>query len=288
MGDITAQQYFAAVVGLSLIRGWYRDGDANAARMQELSSILDRGDEFPWNLKLNPTECDLDTGYAAWAPVYDGANPLVETEEACTLPLLRSLVGPGDRVLDAACGTGRNAGHLAGFGAGCVGLDRSAEMLAVARAKLPEVRFEEGDVEALPFADDEFDAAVSSLALCHLADPSRAVTELARVVRPEGSIVITDPHPGSGIAGGQAFFGGLGEGMRWVRNHYHQASTWLRAFRAAGVDVTECLELAYSDDQIAGFPAAAMYGEATAAAVSGLPCLWVWVLRVPPARRRPD
>jgi SAM-dependent methyltransferase len=43
-------------------------------------------------------------------------------------------------------------------------------MLAIARSKLPDVRFEVGDIEHLPFDDDEFDVAIVSLALCHLAD----------------------------------------------------------------------------------------------------------------------
>ena len=68
-------------------------------------------------------------------------------------------------------------------------------MVGVAREKLPEVRFEIGDVEHVPFDDASFDLAVVSLALCHLADPGDAVIELARVLRPGGTLVITDPHP---------------------------------------------------------------------------------------------
>ncbi len=70
--------------------------------------------------------------------------------------------------------------------------------------------------------------------------------------------------------------------MRWVRNHYHSASVWLRAFRHAGLTVEDCVEAPFSDEQIAAFPASRLYPEATLAAVSGLPSLWMWELRVAP------
>ena len=56
--------------------------------------------------------------------------------------------------------------------------------------------------------------------------------------------MITDPHPTAGIVGGQAFYGGIvpGRPMTWMRNHYHAASTWLRAFRTAGLLVEDCIE----------------------------------------------
>lgn len=285
MAKITVGQYAAGVVGLSLIRHWYGDGQFNADRLAELRVVLDAGDRFPWSLELDPTERDLDRGYAEWSDEYDGPNPLIEVEERIVHPLLRSLAGAGAHTLDAACGTGRHAVFLDSVGCESVGVDRSPEMLAVARAKLPDCRFELATLERLPFADDDFDVAVVALAMCHLADPTTALLELARVVRPGGAVVVSDPHPSSAIVGGQGFYGGFVEGrpMRWVRNHYHSASTWLTAFGHAELAVEECIEASYSDEQIAALPASMLFPDATLAALSGLPSLWVWQLSVPVA-----
>ena len=166
----------------------------------------------------------MPAGYAEWAEMYDGPNPLIETEELVVRPILERVAEPGVQALDAACGTGRHAAYLHDRGCTVTGVDQSLEMLAVARNKLPEVHFEQGDIEQLAFADGSFDLVVIALALCHLADPTAAVAELARVLRPGGTLVIADPHPAAGVVGGQAFYGSIvpGRPMTWVRNHYHR------------------------------------------------------------------
>ena len=103
---------------------------------------------------------------------------------------------------------------------------------------------------------------------------------------PGGTLVIADPHAAAGVVGGQAFYGGIvpGRPMRWVRNHYHPASTWLRAFRTAGLLVEDCIEPAMGPAQIESSPASRVFPDATRTAVEGLPGLWVWELR----RASPD
>jgi ubiquinone/menaquinone biosynthesis C-methylase UbiE len=283
MGTVTADQYLAGMIGLGLLRNWYVDADVNAERMRELAETLQRSDEFPYSMVLDPTERDLHAGYQEWAPSYDGPNPMIETEERVAHPILRELAAPGLDALDAACGTGRQAALLHFLGCNTVGVDQSESMIAVAREKLPGVRFELGDVERLAFDDERFDLAIVSLALCHLPDPGDAVGELARVLRPGGSLVITDPHPFGGILGGQAFYGGISPDrpMAWVRNNHHSASTWLRSFRSAGLAVEECVEEPFSDGQIASSPADLVFPAAARAAMTGLASVWVWVLRKP-------
>jgi len=282
MSRITVEQYVAGVLGFSLIRNWYQSASDNEDRLREMREVLDNADEFPWSIRLDPQEQDLARGYAEWSQFYDGPNPLIEIETEVVEPVLRRLTVGADKALDAACGTARHAALLDRLRCEVVGIDQSPEMLDVARAKLPGVRFELGSLERMPFDDDEFDLAVVSLALCHLEDPTAALTELARVVRADGSVVVTDPHPAYGITGGQAFYGGIvdGQPMRWVRNHYHSASTWLRSFAAAGLAVDECAEVPLGDEQIASFPVSTFFPEATRAALSGLPTLWFWELRV--------
>lgn len=281
MSPITVEQYAVGVLGFSLIRNWYVDGATNADRVREMRDVLDNAAAFPWNIALDPQEQDLIEGYAQWSRIYDGPNPLIPTEEAVVRPVLRRLATNSSTALDAACGTGRHAAFLDSLGCEVVGLDQSDEMLEIARTKLPDRRFELGSIEEMPFGDDEFDLAVVSLALCHLADPTAALAELSRVVRPTGTVVVTDPHPSSGLVGGQAFYGGIVEGqpMKWVRNHYHTASTWLRAFAAADLAVVDCVEQPFSDDQIASFPISTLFPDASHAALSGLASVWMWELR---------
>src|SRR5437667_133920 len=98
--------------------------------------------------------------------------------------------GPGDTVLDVATGTGAVACELIRQkGCAVVGLDQSPEMLAEAQRRLgEEVRLVEGTAEALPFGDATFDALTFTYLLRYVDDPAATLRELARVVRPGGTI----------------------------------------------------------------------------------------------------
>jgi demethylmenaquinone methyltransferase / 2-methoxy-6-polyprenyl-1,4-benzoquinol methylase len=104
-------------------------------------------------------------------------------------------VGPGDRALDVAAGTGDLTIELAGRvapGGEAVGCDFSAEMLARARLKAPDLRFEVGDALALGYGDGEFDAATVGFGARNFSDLERGLAEMARVVRPGGRVVVLD------------------------------------------------------------------------------------------------
>jgi demethylmenaquinone methyltransferase/2-methoxy-6-polyprenyl-1,4-benzoquinol methylase len=103
--------------------------------------------------------------------------------------------GPGDTVLDVATGTGAVALLIAASkGCDVVGLDQSSEMLAEARRRIEAdgladlIRLVEGSAEALPFGDAEFDALTFTYLLRYVDDPAATLRELARVVRPGGTI----------------------------------------------------------------------------------------------------
>jgi len=106
------------------------------------------------------------------------------------------LPGGTRRVLDAGCGTGILAAHVADHVARVVGLDVSSAMLAVARARRAElgkknVEFVAGSAEAIPFANASFDAVISSAALYN-TKLDVSLPELRRVVRPGGRIIVAD------------------------------------------------------------------------------------------------
>jgi demethylmenaquinone methyltransferase/2-methoxy-6-polyprenyl-1,4-benzoquinol methylase len=99
-------------------------------------------------------------------------------------------VGAQDAVLDVATGTGAVARELLDRKrCAVVGLDQSPEMLAEARRRLPQtVQLVEGTAESLPFPDASFDALTFTYLLRYVADPGATLRELARVVRPGGTI----------------------------------------------------------------------------------------------------
>jgi SAM-dependent methyltransferase len=99
----------------------------------------------------------------------------------------------GDRVLDVACGTGvltREAARLAGPTGAVTGLDLSPEMLAVAARLSPELRWQEGSGQSLPFPDQSFDAVISQFGLMFFPDPVAGLREMMRVLVPGGRLAV--------------------------------------------------------------------------------------------------
>jgi demethylmenaquinone methyltransferase/2-methoxy-6-polyprenyl-1,4-benzoquinol methylase len=104
-------------------------------------------------------------------------------------------VGPGDRVLDVATGTGDlalAAARRVGPSGTVVGSDFSEGMLALARKKDPSIAFEWGDALELPYEDASFDAATVGFGARNFSDLDRGLAEMARVVRPGGRVVILE------------------------------------------------------------------------------------------------
>src|SRR6185312_2224559 len=101
-------------------------------------------------------------------------------------------VGPGDRALDVATGTGDLAVALVARGCEVVGADFSDGMLERARAKAPNIRFEHADALALPYEDGSFDAATVGFGARNFGDLERGLAEMVRVVRPGGRVVILE------------------------------------------------------------------------------------------------
>ncbi len=113
--------------------------------------------------------------------------------------VLRNLPGQDPFVLDLACGTGISTRQLAAGGIKVVGCDIDPLMLRYATDRGgARIRYAIGRAEAIPFKDASFDA-VTSFCGYHWFDPARAMPEIARVLRPEGRIAITNIKGGDSL-----------------------------------------------------------------------------------------
>jgi len=140
--------------------------------------------------------------FAANAAEWDSIRALHVADDAVE-KVMREALGarPFDSLLDLGTGTGRLLELFAPLYARAVGIDASADMLAVARANLDragianaQVRL--GDIHNLPFQRDSFDVVTIHQVLHYLDDPERALAEAARVLRPGGRLLVVDfaPH----------------------------------------------------------------------------------------------
>ena len=140
--------------------------------------------------------------FASIAPRYDAANEVLSlgvhrSWRRAAVRLARA--SAGDRVLDCATGTGDLAlefKRAVGRSGSVVGTDFCPEMLAAAPAKAAragvEVRFEVADALALPFGDASFDVASIAFGIRNVDDPVRCLSEMSRVVRPGGRVVVLE------------------------------------------------------------------------------------------------
>jgi ubiquinone/menaquinone biosynthesis C-methylase UbiE len=188
--------YLLGLEGVALLRGM-RDGTGDQAfveaRIAEIRELL----ADPTLLEAEGVDAvaggiSTEEVYNGWAESYDGPNSMIDFEQPLVREILAAL--PVGTALDAACGTGRHAAYLAELGHRVIGVDANAEMLAVAAKKLPELELHLSDLEALPLAEDSVDLIVCALALCHIPDLTPVFAEFARVLRPGGHLVISDPH----------------------------------------------------------------------------------------------
>jgi len=131
--------------------------------------------------------------------------PQVEAYKRQTYALLN--IREGGTYLDMGCGTGNDAmriAELTGTTGEVIGIDTSEERLEEARvqaapyyAKGLSIKFQHGDAHCLPFADNVFDGCRADRVFQHLQDPIQAFAEMARVAKPEGNVVISEPDWGT-------------------------------------------------------------------------------------------
>lgn len=186
----------------------------------------------------------------------------------------KRLAGGGfRRALDVGCGEGRMCRLMQEFGIETVGIDPTEAMVAEARRRDPSGDYRVGQAEQLPFADAGFDLAVSCLTLIDITDYGAAIAEMARVLKPGGTLLAANITPilSAGMnrgwrrdAEGQpvefAIDRYLDEWWAWVewadirvRNWHRPLSAYVRAYLAAGLILVSYEDLrptgGFADDE---------------------------------------
>ncbi|HEX4775475.1 MAG TPA: class I SAM-dependent methyltransferase [Acidimicrobiia bacterium] len=271
-----AAQYFVAVSGLAAMRHVLTEPSAVRPHLDDVRRVVEHLDEFPNNLEIPVVEHDVASGYAAWAPRYDGPNPAIEADTPIVHELLDG--APHGDALDAACGTGRHAAHLDALGYAVTGVDASDEMLDVARAKVPAAEFRHGRLDALPVDDASVGVVTCSLALTHVADLAPVIHEFARVLRPGGWAVVSDMHPMIVALGGTAAFPSAEGALEipHVPNLVHHVSEYVEAALAAGFVVDACREARVPESAITTNPAYPAVPDGVRGAFTDLPFVLAW------------
>ncbi|GAA0911425.1 SAM-dependent methyltransferase [Streptomyces thermoalcalitolerans] len=140
---------------------------------------------------------NLHFGY--WDTPDSTASLEEATDRLTDLLTDRLRIGPGSRVLDLGCGTGRPALRIAArTGADVTGISVSHKQIERATAAVAghdladRVRFERADAMDLPFAEASFDAVIALESIIHMPDRAHVLRQVARVLRPGGRLVLTD------------------------------------------------------------------------------------------------
>jgi SAM-dependent methyltransferase len=154
----------------------------------------------------------IETGTAAAQRDLWSRNPRdwAELQEGQLRGLYESIVttlefGPATRILDVGCGSGLFCRLAADAGAEVAGIDASPELLEIARERTPTGEFVAGDMESLPWQDASFDVVTGIAAFSFTGNPARALREAARVLRPDGRVVIGTWGPADECEAGMIF-----------------------------------------------------------------------------------
>ena len=275
--DPTFGDFILGFEGLAIVRAWGLAPETVRERARSIAEIVEHREESPWANPLVEREASVGEGYSEWASSYDRPdNPIVMAEERVVQEMLDA--SPTGAALDAACGTGRWAHYLAARGHSVTGIDANQEMLAEARRKVPAARFELAHLGAMPLAAESVDLVACTLALTHVADLAPPISEFARIVRPGGRVVISDVHPFMTMLGNHARYPRGGGEFGFVRNHVHQVSDYLAAFREAELTVVSSVEPVWGEAELATLGFADQRPGLLEAAVKGLPIVIVWEL----------
>ncbi len=194
--------------------------------------------------------------YERWAPLYPALphNPLMQSEQAAMLERLPAI--QGRCVLDLACGSGRYAEHLGARGAArIVAMDFSLAMLRQVSVGAAL----RGELDALPLRDAQFDLVISGLALGHASDLAGCMREIARVLKPGGTLLYSDFHPEAQRRGQTRSFRDEHGELHTVPPAHFDCEAHLKAIDAAALELTEVFEPRAGVEFLPEFPQASRF-----------------------------
>jgi cytosine/adenosine deaminase-related metal-dependent hydrolase/ubiquinone/menaquinone biosynthesis C-methylase UbiE len=214
--------------------------------------------------------------YARIAESYDSLpNPMLSLEQRYLVSLLPDFRGRD--VVDFGCGTGRWLETVASQQTrSLVGVDSSAEMLAVARRKVPSAQLIQADISNARLGEDSFDIVLGSFLLGYVDDLERLGRKIRQMLRPGGLVVFSDIHPETARL------------LRWKRSfnsgvrdvtpvtYSHELSVILRTFQELGFELACLLEPHFGDPENEIFKSAGRLDFEQAAA---LPAIYIAAFR---------
>ena len=199
------------------------------------------------SIRLSPLR-----GYQLWSETWESdPSAIVALESRWTAPWLADL--RGKTVVDASCGVGRWLTHAQTQGAVVFGTDFCQEMLLQA-ARKPGLarRLVRADTRRLPLPDHCADITLCALSLGHMQPMESALSEIARIVRPGGALIVTDFHPDAGSHGWKRTFRRNGQ-LYEIDQYPYTKERLIECARASGLILQNLLEPAFDEPERAIF-----------------------------------
>jgi SAM-dependent methyltransferase len=197
-------------------------------------------------------------GYDRWSRTYDSTpNPVVALDRRYTLDVLKP--APGERILDAGCGTGANLKLIQRQGSRPVGVDFSMGMLNVAKRTCPKVPLTQADLDrGLPVKREVFDAILCALVGEHLTNLPVTFGDAFKALVPGGRFVFSVFHPDMAEAGIEANFEDSSVEYRLGAQRYSVAD-YLNLIADAGFREPKAREFVGDEALIQQIPQATKY-----------------------------
>jgi demethylmenaquinone methyltransferase/2-methoxy-6-polyprenyl-1,4-benzoquinol methylase len=134
--------------------------------------------------------------YKYFSKVYDRINPIFYSQKMLEKVVEMAELSDGDIVLEVGCGTGFTTYGISKkvLQENIFAVDLTPEQMKKAIDRLPNVNYLRCDAENLPFKDDTFDASISAGSIEYWPNPKKGISEMARVTKPGGRVVILAPR----------------------------------------------------------------------------------------------
>jgi ubiquinone/menaquinone biosynthesis C-methylase UbiE len=191
---------------------------------------------------------DVEQAYQLWAPSYDATpNPLLALEERWLSPMLS---GVADKdVVDLGCGTGRWLSRLERHHpASLTGVDSSAAMLAEAQRKCQSsTLLVHANCAATTLRSHQADLVLASFVLSYTEDLAAFAREAARILRPGGTLIVSDMHPNAASYGWKRTFH-ASAGVFEIAAHDYSLNDLISVMHVAGCTLEEIAEPCFGEE----------------------------------------